>query len=147
MLAAAGLLMATLPAEAGGYKRHGYHHRHHGHHYRYDGHRHGQHHGGYARFGYHSGHHHDHDGAWVAGAFAGGLALGTLLTPPAYVVAPPPRTIVYAAPPPPAADCRPTTGTGFADGRPALFGGTFCYDPWGRGFVVAGSEYFIRYLN
>ena len=56
--------------------------------------------------------------------------------------------MVYAAPPPRARyDCKPTTGTGWAGGRPALYGGTFCYDRNGRGYVVGGSEYFIGYLN
>lgn len=67
-----------------------------------------------------------------------------ILPRPVYVA---PRP-VYVAPRPAAYDCKPTTGTSVApNGRAALYGGTWCHDGYGRGYVVAGSEYFIRYLN
>ena len=123
-LTAAGLLLASAPAWAGGY---GYGYKH-----------------GYSHYGYrHHGHGHGH-GAIVVGALVGGLILGHLLTRPAYAA---PR---YYAPPPPRlvlGGCRSTTGTGYLNGRPALFGGTMCYDQYRRGYVTPGSQYFIGYLQ
>lgn len=125
LLAVVTLALATaLPAEAGG--RH-YGHRHqHGYHHRHDGH-----------------------GAAIAfGALAGGVLLGALLTRPAY---PEPYPVYQrVAPAPPPADprsCQPTTGTGYVDGRLAEFGGTWCRDAYGSGYIVPGSQYFIRYLQ
>lgn len=43
--------------------------------------------------------------------------------------------------------CHPVVGRGFDGfGRPATFGGTMCYDGFGNGFVVAGSEHVIGYF-
>lgn len=42
-------------------------------------------------------------------------------------------------------NCQPTTGTRYINGRPATVGGTYCYDAYGQGYVVPGSEYFIGY--
>ena len=44
-------------------------------------------------------------------------------------------------------DCKPTTGTGRVNGREAMFGGTFCYDALGRGYIVPGSQHFIGYAD
>ena len=121
-LSTAALLLASAPAWAGG----GYGYGHHGHGYRVHGHGHGH-------------------GAIVVGALVGGLVLGHLLTRPAYY--PEPR---YYPPPPPRlvlGNCRPTTGTGYLNGYPAQFGGTMCFDQFGRGYITPGSEYFIGYLN
>jgi len=42
--------------------------------------------------------------------------------------------------------CHPVIGTGRDHfGRRAEFGGTMCYDRFGRGYVVADSRYVIRY--
>ena len=55
---------------------------------------------------------------------------------------------LYAAPPPRARyNCQPTSGTGYINGRLASYGGTFCYDANGNGYVVPGSAYFIGYLQ
>ena len=133
-LSAVALLSASVPALAGG-------HRHYGHHYKSYGH-------GHYKYGhYKRGHHgHGYGGAVVVGALVGGLVLGHLLTRPAYY-APPPRPY-YAPPPRPAlGNCLPTTGTGYLYGRPALYGGTMCYDPYGRAYILRGSEHFIGYLR
>lgn len=43
--------------------------------------------------------------------------------------------------------CHPVVGKGRDHfGRRAKFGGTMCYDAYGRGYVVAGSRYVIRYF-
>jgi len=125
-LSAAVLLLASAPAWAGG--GYGYGYGHHGYGYRVHSHWYG--HG---------------DGAIVVGALVGGLVLGHLLTRPAYYPAP-----AYYAPPPPRlvlGNCKPTTGTGYLNGYPAQFGGTMCFDQFGRGYITPGSEYFIGYLN
>lgn len=123
---AAACMLATLgfgaPALAGGY----------GH-----GHRHGHGHGHYYR----------HNGAAI---FAGGLLLGALVghlaAPRRVYVAPLPA--VYVAPPQSAlGNCRTIYGTGYANGRPAVFEGTGCYDAYGNLYPVPGSERFHRYLN
>lgn len=45
------------------------------------------------------------------------------------------------------AACHPVVGHGHDHfGRRAKFGGTMCYDRFGRGYVVAGSRYVIRYF-
>jgi len=119
LIAAAVLLAAIGPAQAGERYWRGHHHGHYGHH----------------------GHRHSNYGAYAAGAFGTGLVLGMVLSRPW------PAPVYVAAPPRARYDCRPTTGTGWAAGRPALFGGTFCYDQYGNGYVVAGSEYLIGYLR
>lgn len=44
------------------------------------------------------------------------------------------------------ASCHPIVGHGRDHfGRRAKFGGTMCYDHYGRGYVVAGSRHVIRY--
>jgi hypothetical protein len=123
---AATCVLATLalgtPVLAGGY-----------------GHGHGRHHG--------HGHYYRHNGAAV---FAGGLLLGALVghlaAPRRVYVAPPP--VVYAPPPPPATgNCRTIYGTGYFNGRPAVFEGTGCYDAYGNLHAAPGSERFHRYLE
>lgn len=105
--------------------------------------------------GYHKHHRHGHPHRWHRDRHRGsGLSLGFIFVQPPppvytsrYVYAAPPAPVYVVPPPRAAADCRPTTGTGVvADGRTALYGGTWCSDGFGNGYVVAGSEYFIRYL-
>ncbi|MDH3229058.1 MAG: hypothetical protein OEN55_04625 [Alphaproteobacteria bacterium] len=103
--------------------------------------------GGYGH-GHYRGHHsyHRHDGAAV---FAGGLLLGALigsLTAPRPVYVAPPPT-VYVPPQPALGNCRTIYGTGYLNGRPAVFEGTGCYDAYGNLYPVPGSERFHRYLN
>ncbi len=108
-------------------------------------------------------HGHGSSGALVVGALGAGLLLGYLLTRPQSRA----RDRTYYSRPiqPPAAasaqpasptfgygkqmrrDCKPTTGSGLHQGRRATFGGTFCYDGHGRGYIVPGSEYLIGYAN
>lgn len=46
-----------------------------------------------------------------------------------------------------AAACHPVVGHGVDGfGRRAKFGGTMCYDRFGNGYVVAGSEHVIHYF-
>lgn len=132
-LAALVLILASVvPAQAGGYYR-GYGHHGYGHH----GYRHG---------------HHDYSGAYVAlGIIGGALLLGTLLSRPSYDSAPAYQP-AYATPAPnlaPSAlrNCQPTTGTTYLNGRLASFGGTWCEDAYGNGYVIQGSEYFIGYAR
>jgi hypothetical protein len=108
------------------------------------------------------------DGALIVGALGAGLLLGHLLTRPqsrapdrVYSRATP-TPIVRTVPAPARAqpnspqfgygkqvrrDCKPTTGRGVHRGRAATFGGTFCYDPNGQGYIVPGSQYLIGYAN
>jgi len=152
-LTAAVLLLASTPAWAGGY---GHRHRGHGYHeksYGYHGYR------GHRSYGHRShGRRHGDDGALFAGVLAGGLVLGYLLTRPAYAApayrtqaAPAYRTqaapAYYAPPRPVLGNCQATTGTGYHYGRPAQFGGTMCFDQYGRGYITPGSRYFIGYLR
>ena len=44
-------------------------------------------------------------------------------------------------------DCKPTIGTSTVNGSRAIFGGTFCYDDYRRGYIVLGSQYFIGYAD
>jgi hypothetical protein len=99
--------------------------------------------GGYGHYG-HRGHgHHNNEAAYLVGGLLGGLLLGSLV---ARASAPPPPR--YYAPPQPALrGCRPTTGTGYLNGRPAEFGGTMCYDAYGNAYILRGSEHFIGYLR
>ena len=99
--------------------------------------------GGYGHYGHYRHHgHHGHGAAYLVGGLLGGLVLGSLLTRAA---TPPPS---YYAPPQPAlGGCRPTTGTGYLNGRPAQFGGTMCYDAYGNAYIVRGSEHFLGYLR
>lgn len=107
-------------------------------------HGHGRHYGGYSGwhagfgYGYHRPRHYRH---WPRRHHHGSsVSLGFVIVQPA------PRPVYVA--PRLAFDCKPTTGTGRArNGRPALYGGTWCYDQYGTGYVVVGSEYFLRYLN
>lgn len=172
-LAVAGLLGSAQLAFVGQASASGY--RHHGHHgasysYSYGGHRpyygsrHGYYHRSYRhRYGHHRPRyrHHGHggvsvgvhghgsDGAAVAGALGAGVLLGYLLTRPPAVVSKP---VHHASPnfgygKRVQRDCKPTTGRGLHQGRQASFGGTFCYDSVGRGYIVPGSEYLIGYVN
>ena len=160
-LSATALLLASAPAFADGnrqkHRGHGYakhqsykhssHNRH-----RYEKRGHGGH--GYKQRG-HSGHgykghgsrhrsskHRDH-GSIIVGALVGGAVLGHLLSQPSYAApsyqAPPPRPLL--------GNCHATTGSGYYNGRPAQFGGTMCYDQYGRGYVNPGSRYFMGYLR
>lgn len=92
----------------------------------------------------HRHHHHRHhngDGAVIALALIGGATIGYLLAQPArrgYYDDPPPAPSYY--------DCRPTTGIGYVNGRPAEFIGTWCVDQYGRAQVLPGSARFNRYL-
>ena len=134
VLAALALCLATLaPAQAGGYYR-GYKHYGHGHY-------------GYKHRGYRH-HRHSNTGAYVAlGILGGALLLGALLSRPSYGGGPSTRS-GYAPPPRPAhRNCQQTTGNGLVNGRPALFGGTWCRDAYGNGYIVPGSEYFIGYTQ
>lgn len=145
-IAAAALLLGTSPVLAGGKHHRGHDYGYGGHSYGYGGYKHGY--RGGSRHGYRGGHsykrrHHGDHGAYLLGGLAGGLIIGSLLTQNSYRQAP-----VYAAPPPRARyDCKPTTGTGYVNGYLATFGGTFCYDARGFGYVVPGSEYFIGYVQ
>jgi hypothetical protein len=117
------------------------------------------------RFGVHG---HGSDGALIVGALGAGLLLGHLLTRPqsraperAYSRSS--QTPIVRTVPAPARiqansprfgygkqvrrDCKPTTGSGVHQGRAATFGGTFCYDANGQGYIVPGSQYLIGYAN
>ncbi len=95
-------------------------------------------HGYHGYYGYRSHGHGDVAGAILGGVIVGAL-VGNLLSHPA------PRH--YAPAQPALGNCRPITGTGYLNGRPALYGGTACYDAWGNAYAMRGSEYFIRYLQ
>lgn len=43
--------------------------------------------------------------------------------------------------------CHEVTKVGHRHGQKALIGGVMCYDSHGRGYVVKGSRYVIRYLH
>lgn len=164
------------PAAASGYQRHGtswhygfgdywphygppYRHGRYGYYrYRYGHYSHRYGYGHYGHSGVHVGIYGHGSGAAVAvGALGAGLLLGHLLTRPAA-----PRGTVRSAPAPArgqpgsptygygkrvARDCKPTTGRGAHNGRPAIFGGTFCYDANGQGYIVPGSAHFIGYAD
>ena len=141
LIAAALLAGSAVPvaADGRGYRHHGYkhgygyyggHHKHTRHHYGYRHHRHYRH----DRHG-----HHNH-GAVIVGALAGGIVLGHLLSRPAYVAPAP------VAAQPAFRNCVATTGTGSWYGRPALFGGTMCYDAGGTSYILNDSVRFLHYL-
>ncbi len=95
-------------------------------------------HGGYGHGYFRHGGHANH-GAVLLGGLLAGVLIGGILSHPA------PR---YVAPAQPRlGNCRQTTGTGYANGRLALYGGTACYDAWGNMYITPGSEHFIRYLQ
>lgn len=50
----------------------------------------------------------------------------------------------YGPPPPP---CQTVWRWGRWNGYRAKIGATLCYDAWGRGYVVPGSEYPIEYVG
>ena len=164
-LVAGTLLAVAGPAAAGGYRHHGgsysysysyggyrpYYGSYHGSPYRYG---HGYRYSRRGHHGYRYSHHgHGSDGALIAGALGAGLLLGYVLTRPASPA--PTYTYRRAVAVQPAygygnqvrRDCKPTTGTGLYQGRPAKFGGTFCYDANGQGYIVPGSQYVIGYTN
>lgn len=148
-LAAAAMLLATLPAYAGGGAwRYG--HGYSGHHggytvFRYSGHRHygyrpyrGH---GHYRYRYY-GRHHDGDVVVaLLGGLLGGVVIGSVLSQPRY--APPPAAYL----PPRFTHCVPTTGVRILNGREALYGGTMCYDRNGTGFIQNDSVHFLYYLD
>lgn len=76
----------------------------------------------------------------IAGALVGGAIVGQLLAQPRYAPA-------YATAPVAAVYCRPTTGVGYIGARRAEFGGSRCVDGYGRAYIAAGSQYFIRYID
>ena len=176
-LVAGTQLASAGPAAASGYRHHGssysysyggyrpYYGSHYRHSYGLYGYRNSYHRPSYYR---HSGvgfgvHGHGSSGALVVGALGAGLLLGYLLTrqqsrahdrtyysrpirPPAAVSARPASpTFGYGKQV--RRDCKPTTGSSLHQGRRATFGGTFCYDGDGRGYIVPGSEYLIGYAN
>ncbi len=146
VLLAGALLLAGMPAAAGGYGGnygHGYSRYSYSH--GYPGYRHGY---GYRR-GY-SGHrgsslsfHYSGHGDVLAG-LAIGAVIGALVARPYYQPEPRYRpSPAYAQVQP--RNCQPTTGTGYYNGRPAVFGGTYCRTAAGQGYIVAGSEHFLGY--
>jgi len=143
-LSTAFLLLSAMPALADGY---GHGHRGYGYGYGYShgygyGHGYGYRHGhyGYRRYhGYGGGY-----GYAIAGALVGGAIVGSLLTQPTYYA--PPRPI-YVPAPPVLGNFLATTGIGYVGGRQARFGGTMCFDQYGRGYIMPGSQYFIGYLQ
>jgi hypothetical protein len=97
------------------------HRRHgfHGHHHRHHGH--------------HRHHAHRHHGHWRSGV--------TVHVWDAF----PPRPVIRHVPAVRA--CHPVIGQGFDRfGRRAKFGGTMCYDGYGNGYIVAGSQHVIHYF-
>ncbi len=170
-LASAGPAAASLYRHHGSSYSYGYgsygpyygsrYRRSYGHHgYRYSYHRSSYYRHSGVGFGVHG---HGSSGALVVGALGAGLLLGYLLTRPqsrardrAYYSRPiRPPAAASARPASPtfgygkqvSRDCKPTTGSGLHQGRRATFGGTFCYDGDGRGYIVPGSEYLIGYAN
>ncbi len=118
-LLAVAMVAASTPAFAGGYGHGGYGH-------------------GHFRYGY-GAHGHGYYGAALLGGLLAGVLIGGILSHPA------PRYVAPARPQ--LGNCKQTTGTGYANGRLALYGGTACYDAWGNMYVTPGSEYFIRYMQ
>lgn len=130
LIAAATLALGVgavgLPAaaEAGDdHRRHGGHHKykHHGHH-------------NFKHYGHHR--HHSHrrhgHGHWNSG-------FSVRIWDPY----PPPVIRHYSV----ARPCHPVVGHGQDQfGRRAKFGGTMCYDRFGNGYVVAGSQHVIHYF-
>ncbi len=148
VLAAAALLVSVAAPSAFAGTRYR-HYGHGGHYYNYRPYyRYGYgRHYNYRRYGYgHIGFYGHGDAAVVFGVLAGAVVLGALLSQPrpapAYAPAVP-RSPSGA----PLGNCAQTTGTGTWNGRPARFGGTMCYDPAGRGYVVNDSVRFLMYLN
>ena len=152
------------------YRHHGYRYGHHGYGRGYSGYRYGHHGHGYP-YRRHGGvlvgiHGHGSSAAVAVGALGVGLLLGHLLTRPQSR----PVDRSYRQPTRSSAsgvmlkrtqsasptfgygkrarrDCKPTTGSGLHQGRRATFGGTFCYDASGQGYIVPGSEYLIGYAD
>lgn len=119
-LAALLLVAAYLPAAAAG--RHG---------------------GGYYGGGAHYyGHGHGSDAYWLGAAILGGLIVGHLIANAAR-----PPAAYHRYPTTALRDCRPTTGQGTVDGRPAWFAGTICYDANRRPYILRGSERFVGFLQ
>lgn len=134
------------PYYASSYRYHrGYRYRHHGYRYGYHGH-------SGVGIGIHG---HGSDAALAVGALGAGLLLGHLLTRPqsrplpTYSQARVDRTVrpQFGYGKRVARNCKPTTGRGLHRGRAAIFGGTFCYDATGQGYIVPGSEYLIGYAD
>ncbi|MGH6620466.1 MAG: hypothetical protein ACREF6_13060 [Alphaproteobacteria bacterium] len=122
-----GAIGLPAAAEAGDdHRRHGGHHKykHHGHHkYKNHGHR------GHHRHYSHRRHGHGH---WRSG-------FSVRIWDPY----PPPVIRHYSV----ARPCHPVVGHGQDQfGRRAKFGGTMCYDRFGNGYVVAGSQHVIHYF-
>jgi len=100
--------------------------------------------GGSYRYYHHRKHRYDDDDIAFAllGGLVGGVVIGSALSQPRYVSPPPPA---YA--PPRFTHCLPTTGVRLQYGREALYGGTMCYDRYGRGFIQNDSVRFLYYLD
>lgn len=114
-----------------GFKKHGFRFEKHGHHRKGFRHGHSKGHKNFHKHGRRYNHSywrkHGHHGVTVYGWNSGGYR-------PAY------RNYRLGA------SCHPVIGRGRDHfGRRAKFGGTMCYDHYGRGYVVAGSRYVIRY--
>ena len=139
------------------YGHRGYRYSNYGSPYGHRGYRYGHH--GYSGVGF-GVHGHGSSGALVVGALGAGLLLGHLLTRPQSYS--PARSYSRSALVPAHAqrasptfgygkqvrrDCKTTSGSGLHQGRRATFGGTFCYDAYGQGYIVPGSEYLIGYTN
>ena len=98
----------------------------------------GWHHGGY--------HHHHGGGAWPF-ALVGGLAAGALIASAAndradrYYA----RPVAYAPPPPvyyaPQQPCRQVNKLEDVEGYTVKMAATLCYDSYGRGYIVQGSQH------
>lgn len=104
LLLSLAMIVTAPPANAGGYRHHGWHHGH-AKHYGHRPYKHYKHHA--YRHHYHHGHHHGHrhhrrhgnsDIVLGAGILGGAIIVGSLLSQPRYVSPPPPP--VYYTPPP-----------------------------------------------
>ena len=175
-LVAGTQLASAGPAAASGYRHHGSSYSYgyggygpyYGSHYRRSYGHHGYRYSYRSSYYRHSGvgfgvHGHGSSGALVVGALGAGLLLGYILTRPqsrasdrTYYSRPIQASAAASAQPASPTfgygkrvrrDCKPTTGSGLHQGRRATFGGTFCYDGDGRGYIVPGSEYLIGYAN
>ena len=130
-IAAAALLASAGPAFAGHKKHHGGHHKHHVHkHHKHHWHKHHKHHKHHRKHRRHG---------WGNFFFAFPIVQHSYRQEPVYVQPVPQQRARY--------NCQPTTGTRYINGRMANIGGTFCYDAFGQGYIVPGSEYFIGYVQ
>ncbi len=136
VILASVLLLAGMPAVAGGNHGHGYARYSYGYGHSYARNSYGYR-GGYSSFHYYGG---DDALAYLAV----GALVGALVARPYYQQRPvyQPRPAYTRVQP---HNCQPTTGTGYYRGRPAVFGGTYCTTAAGYGYILAGSEHFLGY--